>query len=50
MEEKRVIEIINMLAKEGTTYGEARKILKAAEFELGKRQYNEKVKIEEENK
>lgn len=36
-EEKRGIEIVDMLAAEGATYKEAYSILKSAEYELMKR-------------
>ena len=42
--EKRGKAIIDTLADEGVTYGEAQAIIKAAEWELGRRRYEDKVK------
>lgn len=36
--------IIDALADDGVTYGEAQAIIKAAEWELGKRRYEDKLK------
>ena len=38
--------IIDALADDGVTYGEAQAIIKAAEWELGKRRYEDKLKKE----
>lgn len=42
--EKRGKAIIDALADEGATYGEAQAIIKAAEWELGRRKHEDKVK------
>ena len=44
--EKRGKAIIDALADEGATYGEAQAIIKAAEWELGRRKHEDKVKKE----
>lgn len=44
--EKRGKAIIDTLADEGVTYGEAQAIIKAAEWELGRRRHEDKVKKE----
>lgn len=38
--------IIDALADEGVTYGEAQAIIKAAEWELGRRRHEDKLKKE----
>lgn len=44
--EEKGKEIIDALADEGVTYGEAQEIIKAAEWELGRRRHKDKVKKE----
>lgn len=44
--EKRGKAIVDVLADEGVTYGDAQVIIKAAELELGRRKREDKVKKE----
>ena len=43
-EDQRGIESIDMLADDGVTYGEAQAIIKAAEWELGRRKHSDTIK------